>query len=211
MNRTILIALSALALLCSCSRKAAKADEVLPFEKRLLVAVADIHNKSGIRDYNGLMEGATGNLIYELHKTQCFRLVERERLKNLLEENKLGMTGLTDPKNTKQIGKILGVDAILFVNLSSVAYYKDNQNILIEQSEIHNYEVTLDSRIVRVETGEIVAAAKQTIPVWYRQNTGLVTSGGKAEPKELVKLGLDEAVQYLAKELAAQTVKNSAK
>lgn len=209
MAKMILIVLTAVALLFSCSRKTAKSDETLPYEKRLLVAVGDIQNKSGIKDFNSLMEGTTGNLIYEMHKTRCFRLVERERLKNLLEENKLGMTGLVDPKNTKQIGKLLGVDAILFVNLASVTYYKDKQNILIEQSESHTYEVTLDSRLVTVETGEILAAAKSTVPAWFRENTGLVNSGGKAEPKELVKLALDEAVQTIVKELTAQIVKNA--
>lgn len=71
-------------------------------------------------------EGATGNwgkriaswLEEELIKVKVddqpyFNVVSRSRLNKILEEQKLQMTGLTDPGTSQQIGHLLGVNAII--------------------------------------------------------------------------------------------------
>jgi TolB-like protein len=42
-----------------------------------------------------------------------FTVVDRANLKKILEENRLTMTGLIEPENTKKLGQIAGVDAII--------------------------------------------------------------------------------------------------
>jgi curli biogenesis system outer membrane secretion channel CsgG len=198
-------------LFASCGNlKYVRADEAIPYTNRTLIAVGDMQNRTGNSDLDGLMEGLTGNFIYELHNTQCFRLIERERLKGMLDESKLGMSGLTDPKNTKQIGKLLGVDAILFVNLASVIFTSDKKSVAVAETEKEKYDITLDARLVAVETGEILAASKITKPVENEYSSALFLKvGEKADTRTLVKKVLEESVQYLAKDLAAQAVANS--
>lgn len=192
-------------VISSCSGSGIRPVQPIPFDKRLLVAVGDFQNLSGDTNYNGLMDGLTGNFIYELHDTQCFRLMERSQLKGLLDESKLGMTGLTDPSKTKQIGKLLGVDAILFVNLASVNYTSDQKSALIAQTEKETYDIALDARLVAVETGEILAASKISRTFQNEYSSALfLKSGDKADPRALVKKGLDESVKFLANDLAYQ-------
>lgn len=197
----------------SCGTKSTRNGTYIPREKRLLVAVGDLQNKSGNSEYDGLMDSLTGNFIYELDNTQCFRLIERERLKGMLDESKLGMSGLTDPKYTKQIGKILGVDAILFVNLASVTYTTDKKSAMVAETERETYDITMDARLVAVDTGEILAASKVAKPFQNEYSSVLfvVKSGDKADPKALVKKGLEESVQYLARDLAAKISEDTAR
>ena len=87
----------------------------IPYNKRILVAVGTIENKTGDTSHNATLENATGIFISELDSTECFRLIERQRIKTILEEQKLGMAGIIDPSKTKEVGKILGADAILLI------------------------------------------------------------------------------------------------
>ena len=197
-------------VLSSCgSNDVIRSVDPLPFDKRPLIAVGDFQNKTGDTNYDGLMDGLTGNFIYELHSTQCFRMIERDRLKSLLDESKLGRSGLTDPSKTKQIGKLLGVDAILFVNLASVNYTSDVKSALVAQTENEIYDITLDSRLVAVDTGEILTASKKTRRFENTFSSALfLKAGDKADPKSLVKKSLEESVKYLANELAYQYTRN---
>lgn len=106
------------------------------------------------------MESLSGNLIFELKATQSFRLIERQRLQSLLKEVYFFMTGLIDPMKTREIGKLLGVDAILFVNLSSVNYLSKKSSSGFAKSETETIEVSMDARFVKVETGEILSASR---------------------------------------------------
>jgi curli biogenesis system outer membrane secretion channel CsgG len=46
-------------------------------------------------------------------KTGRFEVVERALLQKILEEQKLSMTGVIDKSSASQIGKVLGVKAII--------------------------------------------------------------------------------------------------
>lgn len=68
-------------------------------------------------DVNGKIT-ELGKLIPEelttrLFKTGEFQVIERQLLKKVLEEQKLGMSGMLDASSAAQIGKLLGVDAIV--------------------------------------------------------------------------------------------------
>ncbi len=204
MKKGLIVFLTCL-ILSGCSQTLMKFVKPVPFEKRLLVAVGDIQNQSGNPDYNPLMERMTGNFIYELHETECFRLIERQRLKSLLEEYKLGMAGLVDPAKSKEIGKILGVDAILFINLASVNYSTDKKEVGAIKTETETFEILMDSRLVTVETGEILAASKSSISTTnVFSSVGSIKSGEKADQLAVVQNGLEASVKTLAREIAWQ-------
>jgi len=184
----------------------------ISYEKRLLVAVADLQNRTGNPEYDSLMvEGLTGSLIHELNETECFRVVERQRLLAMLEELKLGMTGLLDPKKTKEAGRMLGVDAIFFVNLASVRYNLDVTSAFLAKTETEKIVVTLDARLVAVETGEILATAKSSTRHWKAIATalGFVTTGQKSDQKSVVQDTMESSLKELATEIAWQLSKNN--
>jgi hypothetical protein len=72
------------------------------------------------------------------------QVVERSLLKKALEEMKLGTSGLLDPETTKELGKVLGVDAVVVGTLNDLSKRKTE----------------LNARIIQTETGKILTASQ---------------------------------------------------
>ncbi len=72
------------------------------------------------------------------------QVVERSLLKKALEEMKLETTGLMDPQTTKELGKVLGVDAVVVGTLNDLSKKKTEIN----------------ARIIQTETGKILTAGQ---------------------------------------------------
>ena len=79
--------------------------------------------------------------ITALVKAGRFDVVERSLINKLIQEQKLGMTGVVDDTTASKIGKLLGVEAIISGSVLKL------QNVL-----------EINARIIDVETGSIKAA-----------------------------------------------------
>src|SRR2546427_10357768 len=60
------------------------------------------------QNFDGLQRGMPGMLISELAATPAVRLVEREQVQHLLDEQNLGAAGRVDAQTAAKIGKIVG-------------------------------------------------------------------------------------------------------
>ncbi|MFH1282566.1 MAG: CsgG/HfaB family protein [bacterium] len=120
------------------------------------VGVIDFENKTtyGAR----LGQSATDILITELVKTNRFIVVERDKMNKLLEEQKLGLTGVINPNTVAKAGKLLGLNAIITGSISQFGAKKEGSDYLITQSKRQIVEATVDIRVVDVETGQILYA-----------------------------------------------------
>ena len=70
------------------------------------------------------------------------RVVERNLLRKLLEEQHLSETGVVDASAVKKIGKVAGVDVIITGTLN---------DLNLERTE-------LNARVIKADTGEVIAA-----------------------------------------------------
>ncbi len=179
----------------------------VPFNQRPVIAVIDFQNKTGDTGYNNLMENITGSMISELQGTGHFRIIERERLNALLGEMKLSLSGLVNPDKAKEVGKVLGVDALLFGNLSSVQYSKNKQSIFIAWTEGQKVEINMDARLVNVETGEVLAASKASSSVKQRNWVlfWFARLGAKTDKGAIIQSGIDLDLKQLANGIADKT------
>jgi len=91
-------------------------------------------------------EYLTERLNQALLANKQFKLIERGNLKSIVEELSLQQTGLTSESNLTKAGQLLGADYLLTGKL----FYKNGV-----------YELYL--RLVRVESGEILAVTKAEI------------------------------------------------
>jgi len=116
----------------------------LPEAKRPMVAVFNFEDQTpkGKAGYGKIVAELFHSALYQ---TKCFRLIERERLKNLIAEQKLGNTELFSEDQAVQIGKLLKVEYVL---LGSIAKMEK--------------QFVLTARLIRVSTGETAAAAPST-------------------------------------------------
>ena len=179
----------------------------LPYSEKPVIAVLNFQNKTGDRSMNPLMENITGSMISELQNTGYFRIIERERLKSIMKELKFNLGGMVDPEKAKEVGKMLGVDALLFGNLSSVKYSRNKQTIFIAWTEGQKVEVTMDARLVNVETGEVLAASKAVTSIKQRNWVAFwfARLGKKTDKEAIIQTGIDQDISQLANEIASKT------
>ncbi len=90
-------------------------------------------------DYSALSVGLQQMLIGEMARNSGLRLVERGRLRDLLEEQELGASGRADANTAAQVGRLVGARYMILG--SFIDFYGDFR---------------LDARVVDVETGEII-------------------------------------------------------
>jgi len=95
---------------------------------------------------NQLGQVVSGLLLEKFSNYPMLKVVEREKLDLLFKELNLNLSGAVKKQDIKRVGLILGIDFLL---LGSVV-------------EIEN-QFLIHSRIVNVETGEIIAAKSATI------------------------------------------------
>jgi curli biogenesis system outer membrane secretion channel CsgG len=53
-------------------------------------------------------------LTTRLYKTKKFKVIERQQLNKIIAEQKLSLTGLVEPASAQKLGRVLGVDSIVF-------------------------------------------------------------------------------------------------
>jgi TolB-like protein len=91
------------------------------------------------RDYDGLSKGLPDFLITEMSSNSAIRVVERDQVQKLLDEQKLVGAGQVDRESAVRVGKLLGAQHMIFGGF--MADPKGNFRI--------------DARAVNVETGAL--------------------------------------------------------
>lgn len=133
--------------------------------KKTKIAVLDFQQQGDEGRTKDMGRIAAEWLITGLVETGRFDVVERRLMEKIMEEHKLGMTGIVDPESIAQLGKILGVKTIV-------------------SGTILTFEgvVEINARLISVETGSIIAAEKVRASSAQRLN-------------DLVSLIVDKLVQ----------------
>jgi TolB-like protein len=128
----------------------AKAEPLEPEKPKIIIAGEKV--KIGILEFQGLNEEArkddfakifTEILTTSFVTSEAFRIIEREQLHKVLKEIELTQSGIIDTSNAKQIGKMVGANAIVIGGVTKIGN-----------------DMRLDVRIIDVETGIILTAEK---------------------------------------------------
>jgi TolB-like protein len=94
-------------------------------------------------NFDALQKGLAAMMISELAANPAARVVEREEIQKLLEEQNLGASGRVDPQTAARIGKLVGARYVVVGTF--IDFYGDFR---------------VDARLVNVETSEIVKVEK---------------------------------------------------
>ena len=136
---TLLAALLPAAVAAQPVTKALPADSGRP----KTVAVLYFDNNTGRADYDPFGRGISAMLITDLSSVQQIRIVEREKLQSVLDEQHLQQSSMFDPATAVKAGKLLGAEYLLTGAFSAV-----------------DPQMRIDTRVIRVETGEVVRTSK---------------------------------------------------
>jgi len=105
---------------------------------------------------NGRQSGSavTGLLTSELARNGKYRVLERSKLKSVIDEQDLQRSGMVDQATAVKMGKMLGVDAVI---LGSVTQYEmDKTQVYVHMIPIVSKDYTVGAaiRMLDVENGE---------------------------------------------------------
>lgn len=110
--------------------------------KKIKVAVVDFQ-ENGAFDVKDVGKIVAEWFTTALVTTGRFDVIERRLLQQILDEQKMGMTGLIDPRSASKLGKVLGVKTVVSGTV---------------QSYEGIYEINV--RLLNVETGSIITAER---------------------------------------------------
>ncbi|MFN8578119.1 MAG: FlgO family outer membrane protein [Candidatus Sericytochromatia bacterium] len=112
-------------------------------ENQKVIAISYFDNTSDIKEFNSLKKGIADMLITDLSKIKSLKIVEREKLENVLREINIGKNPYFDPTTAQKIGQGLHAEYIL-----------TGSYILL------NDTFRIDARLINVNSGEIVMSEK---------------------------------------------------
>jgi len=145
--------------------------------------------KLAIADFQG--PGSSGGQISSLVQSQLlqggyFEIVERDRLAQILDEQKLGMAGVVNESTAKQVGQLLGVDALVFGEVSRYGVEKDE----IGTEKVEKKEGTGKYETVTVKKRKVKREIMRTVLVdqKYRIRRGTVAVNFRVVDVETGKL-----------------------
>jgi TolB-like protein len=132
----------------SLDRRVAELSEQISTEmtenrKKVIAVVEFADLKGNITDFGRLL---SEELITRLFQTKKFTVIERQMLNKVIAEQKLTLTGVFDQSSARQLGRLLGVDAICSGTITDLS-----QNLRV------------NAWLISTETGEIFAVAATEI------------------------------------------------
>ena len=151
--KTFIKSLLAVVLLLTCSMAEARA--------RLAVRAFEDRTEEGDAPAAAVMD----MMVTELDKAGVFDLIERERLDYVMEEIRLGQSGLMDPETAPEVGKIVGAQYTMTGAITLYHYSEKAGGIVLPiiggAAEAKTAYVVLEIRIIDNSTGRIVYTADQ--------------------------------------------------
>ncbi len=125
------------------------------------VAVSTFEDRSGA-GYNHLGAGVADMLVSALVKSGKFVVIERAELEKVLNEQKLGESGLVTPESAPKLGKLLGAELFVVGSVSEFGTKESNIGgsvpLFGAALKTKTARAVVDVRLVNTTTGEIIAA-----------------------------------------------------
>ena len=131
-------------------------------KKRIAVSRFDDRSGSG---YSHVGDGVADMLTTALVKSGKFVVIERAEFDKVLEEQKLGQSGVVTPESAPKVGKALGVELLI---VGSVTEFGTKESEISGGVSLFGGGITkktaraaVDIRLVNTTTGEVMAAEKE--------------------------------------------------
>jgi tetratricopeptide (TPR) repeat protein len=100
----------------------------------------------------GLFKVEDGETFQKGVKTSIFSFVERTEMERILKEQTLSMSGVIDDSQAAQVGKILGIDAIISGSTNWNENYESSS-----VRRVRKVRATISMKIISVNTGQVLA------------------------------------------------------
>lgn len=164
-------------------------------------------------------KGISDEFVTELLKTKKFRLIEREQIDKVMQEQDFGESGRVDTRSAAKIGKILGVQFLVMGRVTEFSFKSTGAGGITLKKGIGlgvkstNAIVAIDARLVDTNSAEIITSVTGK---GDKRNTNLAVSvewdaiafGSDEFRQTNLGIAMREAVASAAQQLA-ETAYNS--
>ena len=191
---------------------------LLAQQGRLRVAVLDF-DYSSLSDpgflsalFPGSSKGVSDVLVNKLVQSNKFSVIERSKIDEIMREQDFGASGRIDPGTAAQIGRALGVEAVIIGSVTQFDIQERRSGgglsllgIGVRSTDTDAY-VKLTTRMVNTTTGEILMAAEGNGNVSQSDSEVDVRgiSGGSSTSNEskLLTLATEQAIDEVVTQLS---------
>jgi curli biogenesis system outer membrane secretion channel CsgG len=163
-------------------------------------------------DGGGPGQGISNLLTNRMVQNGTFSIIERSQIAAVLREQNLGASGRIDASTAAEIGRILGVDAVVVGSVTRFNVEERRSGVSVlgfgnsRRRQIAEVEVT--ARMIDTTTAEILAVAEGSGEAEARGNSlsiGVVTTGSDTDSTDrLLSDAAEQAVDALVIQLTEQ-------
>ena len=154
---------------------------------KLRVGVVNFQNNTP-RKVRGIETAATNILTTMLQETGQFIVIPQQDMKSILDQQKMGASGIVSSNTAAQMGKVLGLNAILTGSITSYAELVEGSNTFLSQSKTQVAKVGVDYRIVDTTTG-VQMFASNGKGEFRKKSGGVLGFGSKSSHDTSLKDG----------------------
>lgn len=129
------------------------------------IAMGSIVNSNGQADQHSM--DIADNLTTKLFDSKTFEVVDRQNLQKILDEQKLGQSGLVDESSAVEIGKIIGSAVMVFGRFQSDKYEEEtskSDTYVDKEGKSHTtyyrkgkYSYIINLKLIDVKTSIVLA------------------------------------------------------
>jgi curli biogenesis system outer membrane secretion channel CsgG len=145
---------------------------------KLRVGVVNFQNKTPSRVL-GIGEAAADILGTILQNTDRFIVIPQQDMESILSQQRMGATGAINPDTAAEMGKVLGLNAIVTGAVTAYSEAEEGTDYLVAKSKKQIARVTVDYRIVDTTTG-VQLMADSGAGIYSKSASRVLGMGAKA-------------------------------
>lgn len=165
--------------LTNTSKDLAQASSVNAYKgPKLRVGVVNFQNKTPSKVL-GVGEAAADILGTILQKTDRFIVIPQDDIESILNQQRMGATGIVSAETAAQMGQILGLNAIVTGAVTAYSETEEGYSYLVAKGKKQIARVTVDYRIVDTTTG-VQLMADSGAGIYEKKVSKILGMGTKA-------------------------------
>lgn len=131
------------------------------FESNPMAAFAMLKGQQPQQKNNGRIGRSVSDiLVTELAKDGTFKIVERNRLDQVLSEQTFGRSGAMTATDAAKLGRLLGVSGIIVGSVTEFNTKTETRGVFGVGTKVKTATVAVNARLIDTTSGEVVFAAE---------------------------------------------------
>ncbi len=198
--------------------------EVAQAQRKLRIAVLDfdfssISSPQILSAFPGIAKGTSDIMVNSLVNEGTYSVIERSQIESILAEQDLGASGRVDASTAAEIGKVLGVDAVIVGTVTQFDVQEKRSGFRVgglfgEKKRLTTANVQLNVRLISTTTAEILVAAEGSGEADQKDSsTAVLGIGGGSETdnrQQLLSTATRQAIDETVGEIAGASGKVAA-